>query len=379
MASKKDYYEILGVSKNATQEEIKKAYRKLAFKYHPDQNPGNKEAEEKFKELTEAYSVLSDEQKRAQYDRFGHEGLNGAGASNMDFSDIFSHFADIFGGGGFEEFFGGGSRKSSRGIKGTDIKVTLKLTLEEIAQGCEKKIKFKKDIACDSCHGSGAEHPDDLVACPTCKGTGQVKQRIGGGFFQQVVVSECPQCRGTGKIIKKPCKTCNGSGTFKKDTLETLQIPAGVQDGMQLLQRGGGNAGKFGGPNGDLIIQIEEIPHEHFVRDGDNIHFELLVNIADAALGNTFDIPTLSNTTLKVKVEPGTHSGKILKIKGKGLPNLNYGSHGDLLIHVQVWTPQNLTSEEKTILEKLRNSNNFSPNPVKKEKSFFQKMKEFFS
>lgn len=374
--AKRDYYEVLGVSKSASQEEIKKAYRKLALKYHPDQNPGNKEAEEKFKEITEAYSVLSDEQKRAQYDRYGHEGVNGFQGGGADFSDIFSQFSDIFGA-GFESFFGGGSGSRRKGQRGSDVKITVKLTLEEIASGCEKKVKYKKLVECDECHGKGSTNYDGIKTCSTCNGTGEVKKRVGGGFFQQIMVSTCPTCNGSGKIITDPCMKCKGDGRVKDDVYQTLNIPAGVADGMQLIQRGSGGVGKDGGYNGDLIIQIEEIPHEYFSREGDNLIYELAINIADAALGSTVEVPTLEGKA-KFKIEPGTQSGKIVRLKGKGLPNLNKGYKGDLLIHINVWTPQNLTNEEKAILEKIKNMPGFNPKPVKKEKSFFEKMKEFF-
>ncbi len=374
--AKRDYYEVLGVYRNASQEEIKKAYRKLALKYHPDQNPGNKEAEEKFKEITEAYSVLSDEEKRAAYDRYGHEGLNGFQGGGADFSDIFSQFSDIFGS-GFESFFGGSSTNRKRGQRGSDVKITVKLTLEEIATGCEKKVKYKKLVECDACHGKGTNNPDGIKICPTCNGTGEIRKRVGGGFFQQIVVSTCPTCGGSGKIITDPCKKCKGDGRIKDDVFQTLNIPAGVVGGMQLLQRGGGGVGKDGGPNGDLTIQIEELPHEHFSREGDNLIYELAINIADAALGATVEVPTLESKA-KFKIEPGTQSGKIVRLKGKGLPNLNKNYTGDLLVHINVWTPQNLTNEEKAILEKIKNMPGFNPNPVKKEKNFFERMKEFF-
>jgi len=376
--AKKDYYEVLGVSRNATQEEIKKAYRKLALKYHPDQNPGNKEAEEKFKEITEAYSVLSDEEKKSMYDRYGHEGLNGfqGGTSGVDFNDIFSQFSDIFGG-GFEGFFGSTGSRKRTGQKGPDVKITVKLTLEEIAKGCEKKVKYKKLVECDECHGKGSVSVEGIKNCPTCNGTGEIKRKIGGGFFQQIVVSTCNTCGGSGKIIVDPCKKCKGDGRVKEEVYQTLNIPAGVANGMQLVQRNSGGAGKDGGPNGDLIIQIEEIPHEYFSRDGDNLIYDLYINIADAALGAYVEVPTLDSKA-KFKIEPGTQSGKIVRLKGKGLPNLNKGYTGDLLVYINVWTPQNLSNEEIKILEKIKNMPGFNPNPVKKEKSFFEKMKEFF-
>ncbi len=374
--AKRDYYEVLGVSKNASQDEIKKAYRKLALKYHPDQNPGDKEAEEKFKEITEAYSVLSDEEKKSVYDRYGHDGMNNfQGGGSTDFSDIFSQFSDIFGS-GFENFFGGGGNRR-RGQRGSDVKITVKLTLEEIATGCEKKVKYKKLIECNECYGKGSTSYDGVKSCSTCNGTGEVRKRVGGGFFQQIVVSSCTTCNGTGKIITDPCKKCKGDGRVKDDVFQTLNIPAGVADGMQLVQRGSGGVGKDGGPNGDLIIQIEEIPHEYFSREGDNLIYELAINIADAALGASVEVPTLDSKA-KFKIEPGTQSGKIVRLKGKGLTNINRGYTGDLLIHINVWTPQNLTNEEKTLLEKIKNMPGFNPKPVKKEKGFLEKIKEFF-
>ncbi|MCZ2355676.1 MAG: molecular chaperone DnaJ [Bacteroidia bacterium] len=379
--AKKDYYEILGVSKTATEDEIKKAYRKSAMQYHPDRNPDNKEAEEKFKELAEAYQVLSDSEKRAKYDRFGHAGMGnmGGGGFNGDINDIFGAF---FGGGGFEDIFGasGQRQKSGRkkGIRGSDLRVRVKLTLEEISKPTQKKIKLNRQTPCPTCHGSGSEDPDSVQMCPKCDGRGEVRHATGNGFLQQIFVTACPTCHGEGRIIAKPCKTCSGEGTRPKEDVVSINIPAGVNNSVQLSMRGEGNTGKRGGPNGDLIIQIEELPHQHFTREGNNVIYELYLNFADAAIGTQIEIPTLHGNHL-IKITAGTHSGRVLRLKGKGIPNMDGYGIGDQLIHINVWTPQQLTSEERQIMEKLRSSRNFNPNPGPNEKTFFQKMREFFS
>lgn len=382
--AKRDYYEVLGVAKTSTADEIKKAYRKLAMQYHPDKNPGNKEAEEKFKEAAEAYEVLSDQQKKAQYDRFGHAGMGGAagGGPNMDMDDIFSRFSDIFGSDSpFDAFFGGdGQRRRGRGhgMRGQDLRITMKMTLEEIATGVEKKIKLKRYTPCSACAGTGADSPNSFSTCPTCQGSGEMRQRAGGGFFQQIVVTICPTCQGDGRILVKACKVCNGDGRVLREDNLSINIRSGVAEGMQLSLRGKGHAGFRGGDAGDLLIQIEEEAHEHFEREGDNLIHEHFISFPDCALGTTVTVPTLQGKA-SFKINPGTPSGKIVRLKGKGLPNINGYGTGDLLVHLQVWTPKNLSSEEKSVLEKLNKSQNFQPNPTKQDKGFINRIKEFFS
>lgn len=377
--AKRDYYEVLGVAKNASKEELKKAYRKLALQYHPDKNPDNKQAEDKFKEAAEAYEVLSDDQKKALYDRYGHAGLN-QGAyqqrSQQSYDDIFSQFGDIFG----SEFFGGGGRGRRRhpGQRGSDLRITIKLSLEDIASGVEKRIKLNRFVTCDVCSGSGAEDASSFQTCPTCSGTGEIRQQAGGGFFQQVVVSTCPTCQGEGRIITRNCRKCAGKGRVEKEEEVAFTVPAGVAEGMTLNVRGRGHAGLRGGPAGDLMVQIQEQPSEDFERDGDNLIHELFISFPDAVLGVTAEVPTLAGKA-KFKIAPGTHPGKVMRLKGKGLPNINGYGPGDLLVHINVWTPQNLTSDERATLEKLRNSRNFTPNPTRAERSFFSRMREFFS
>jgi molecular chaperone DnaJ len=379
--AKRDYYEVLGVAKGAQKDEIKKAYRKLAMQYHPDKNPGDKAAEDKFKEASEAYEVLSDDQKRNNYDRFGHAGVSGNGGGQyQDINDIFSRFSDIFGDSAFEGFFGGargGGRRRRAGQPGSDLRIKLKLSLEEIASGVEKKIKLRRFATCNTCSGSGAADSQSFHTCPTCQGAGEVRQQVGGGFFTQIVVSACPTCHGEGRVITKGCKTCSGEGRLEREDTVSVKIPAGVQNNMQLSLRGQGNAGKRGGESGDLLILIEEEAHEFLVREGDNVIHELYVNFADAALGTSVEVPTLGGKA-RFKVEAGTQSGKIVRLKGKGLPNINGYGIGDQLVHINVWTPRSLSTEERTLLEKLRLSKNFTPNPGKEDKGFFEKMREFF-
>ncbi|HEU4718521.1 MAG TPA: molecular chaperone DnaJ [Bacteroidia bacterium] len=380
--SKRDYYEILGVGKSASPEEIKKAYRQMAIKFHPDKNPGNKEAEEKFKEAAEAYEVLSDADKRAKYDRFGHAGVGSSAAGGSggfsSMEDIFSQFGDIFGGafsgGGFGGFGGGGRRVN----RGTNLRIKVKLTLEEIANGVEKKIKVPKYVSCDKCHGSGAAGGGGASTCSTCKGQGQVMQVVNTPFGRMQSAATCPTCNGTGSVITDKCKHCHGDGVVRGEENISVKIPAGVHDGIQLSVSGKGNAGPRGGVPGDLIVVIEEIPHEHFMRDGNNLFYEHHISIPDAAMGTNIEIPTLEGKA-RVKVEHGTQSGKILRLKGKGLPDLNGYHRGDLLVNLQVWTPTHLSAEEKKLLEKLKDSQNFKPNPGKKEKNFFDRMREYFS
>lgn len=386
MATKRDYYEILGVSKSASDEELKKAYRKLALKFHPDRNPDDKEAEEKFKEAAEAYEVLSNKDKRARYDQFGHAGVDGQpgfGGGNMNMDDIFSMFGDIFGGGGFGGFsgFGGGgsrSRGGKRVNKGSSLRIKVKLTLEDIEKGVEKKIKVNKFVTCNSCHGSGAKSGSDMINCTQCHGSGyitQVQRTILGNMQTQSV---CPSCQGEGKIIKDKCPTCHGEGILKAEEVLTINIPAGVSDGMQLSFSGKGNAGVRNGINGDLIVSIEELPHEHFERDGNNICHQTYITVTDAIIGTTIEVPTLGGQA-KFKIEQGMSSGKVYRLRGKGLPDVNGYGRGDLLVRVDVWIPKEYTKEEKKILEGLKDSPNFKPNPSAKDRSFFEKMKNMFS
>ncbi len=391
MATKRDYYEILEVSKDVNDADLKKAYRKMALKYHPDRNPDNKEAEAKFKEAAEAYEVLSDPEKRKRYDSFGHDGLKGGAGGfsggGMNMEDIFSHFGDIFGGafGGAFSGFGGSGRAQSRGgrrvARGSNLRIKVRLTLEEINAGVEKKLKVNKYVSCSHCKGSGAESGSGVATCPTCNGTGHVT-RVTNTFLGQMQTSSvCPECGGEGQIIKNKCKQCGGNGIVKGEEVISVNIPAGVSEGMQLSVSGKGNAAPRGGIPGDLIVQIEEIPHETLHREGNNLFYDLYVSMPDAALGASVDIPTLDGKA-RIKVEAGTQAGRVLRLKGKGLPPINsYGSgygKGDLLVTVNVWTPRNLSKQEKEMLENLRNSESFKPKPDSKDKSFFDRVKEYF-
>ncbi len=371
--AKRDFYEILGVSKGASEDELKKAYRKLAIKYHPDKNPDNPEAEEKFKEAAEAYEVLSNAEKRAQYDRFGHDGMRGgfggAGGGGMNMEDIFSQFGDIFGGGGspFESFFGGGGG-GRRQRKGSALRIKLKLTLEEIANGVEKKIKVNRLV-----NASGVT----FKTCPTCGGSGQMKKVVNTMLGQMVSASTCSTCSGSGKVIDKRPPGVDSTGLEMQEEVIPIKIPAGVGDGMQLSMSGKGNMAPGGGVPGDLLIVIEEIEHETLKRDGTNVVFDLFVNFADAALGTSMEVPTIDGK-VRIKLEPGTQSGKILRLRGKGIKDINGYGKGDQLIHVNVWTPKKLSKEETEILEKLRDAENFHPKPGKGEKGFFDRVREFF-
>jgi molecular chaperone DnaJ len=380
--AKRDYYEILGVQKNADKAELKKAYRQLAIKYHPDKNPDNKEAEEMFKEAAEAYDVLSNDEKRARYDRFGHQGVSGAsgGGGGMNMEDIFSHFGDIFGGGfgGFGGGFGGGRYRSGKRVnKGTNLRVKVKLSLEEIAAGVEKKIKVNKHVACKACDGSGAKDSSSKSTCSTCRGSGQVIRIQNTILGQMQTSSTCPDCGGSGEMITSKCAVCQGEGIVKEDEVITLNIPAGVADGMQLSVSGRGNAARRGGINGDLILVVEEIPHETLTRDENDLLYNLFITFPDAVLGAFVEIPTV-DSKVKVKIAPGTQGGKVLRLRGKGLPDVNGYGRGDLLVRVNVWIPQEVTKDEKKILEKLNGSDSFKPNPTKQEKSFFDKVKDMF-
>lgn len=383
---KRDYYEILGVDKGADENAIKKAYRKVAMQYHPDRNPGDQAAEDKFKEAAEAYEILSDSKKRAQYDRFGHAGMDQMGGSGfsgggMSMEDILRHFGDVFGEGGspFDQFFGGSTFRqgSSKGQKGSNLRIKLALTLEEINTGVTKKIKVKKQVSCKTCNGSGAKDKNSVATCSTCKGSGYVHQIKNTFLGQMQSTVVCPKCQGSGKTITANCSTCKGNGRNLEEEMIEIEIPAGVQEGMQLSMRGKGNAGQHGGANGDLLITIEEKTHELFSRDENNIIYDLFLNFADVALGTQVEIPTLSGN-VKVKIPAGTQAGKIFRLKGKGLPSLHQYDRGDQLINVNIWTPKNLSSEEVAMLEKMRNMPNFHPKPNSGEKGFFERMKEYF-
>ena len=423
MAEKRDYYEVLEVTKTATVEEIKKAYRKKAIQYHPDKNPGDKEAEEKFKEAAEAYDVLSNPEKRSRYDQFGHAGVSGAagnggpfggfsgesmsmddifsmfgdifggrgggfgggfGGEGMSMDDIFSMFGDIFGGrgggfgGGFGGFsgFGGGSGSQQRRYRGSDLRVKVKLTLKEISTGVEKKFKLKKYVPCDQCHGTGAEGDGGSETCPTCKGSGSVirnQQTILGTMQTRVT---CSTCGGEGKIIKNKCKKCGGDGIIYGEEVVSVKIPAGVAEGMQLSMGGKGNAGKHNGVAGDLLILVEEEPHQDLIRDENDLIYNLLLSFPTAALGGAVEIPTIDGK-VKVKIDSGTQPGKVLRLRGKGLPNVNGYGTGDLLVNISIYVPEALNKEEKSTLEKMEASDNFKPNTSVKEK-IFKKFKSFF-
>ena len=385
---KRDYYEILGVGKTATADEIKKAYRKVAMQYHPDRNPGDKEAEEKFKEAAEAYEILSDTDKRARYDRFGHQAFsNGGGFSGggMNMEDIFSHFGDIFGGGfggGFSDFFGNGGGRSggrAQGARGSNLRVKIRMNYAEMANGATKTIKIKKYVPCSACKGSGAKDSKSIQTCPTCHGTGQVR-RVQSTFLGQMqTVVVCPTCQGEGTTISAKCPHCHGEGREYGEETVSLNIPAGVYDGMQLSMSNKGNAGMRNGAAGDLIIIIEEEAHSELHRDGLNVGYDLFLSFPDAVFGAQVEVPTIDGRA-KIKIPAGTQSGKIFRLKGKGFPEIErYGRRGDELIYVNVWTPQNISSEEKVALEKMKASANFKPQPSKSEKGFFDKLKEVFS
>lgn len=379
---KRDYYEVLGVSKSADATEIKKAYRKLALKYHPDKNPGDKEAEEKFKEAAEAYDVLSNEEKKRRYDQFGHAGVGGAGqggfGGGMSMDDIFSQFGDIFGSfGGFSGFGGfGGGRSARRVNRGTNLRVKVKMNLQEIATGIEKKIKVKKYVACQHCNGTGAKDGKSYSTCSTCKGSGQVTRVQNTILGAMQTTSTCPTCEGEGKIINEKCTFCNGEGVLMSEEVISINIPAGVGEGMQLSLSGKGNAARRGGVNGDLIVLIEEEEHPELVRDGNDLLYNVFIGYPEAVLGETVEIPTIEGKG-KVKIEAGTQPGKILRLRGKGLPDVNGYGKGDLLAKVNVWIPKNLSKDEKKLVEKMKEAEGFKPGSGDK-KSIFSKMKDFF-
>ncbi len=370
--AKRDFYEILGVSKSATAEEIKKAYRKVAIQFHPDKNQGDKAAEEKFKEAAEAYEVLSDETKRSQYDRFGHNRPGGGGGGyshEMNMEDIFSQFGDVFGGGGgspFDSFFGGGGRSRQR--KGSNLRIKLKMTLEEIANGVEKKIKVNRLTRAEGV---------TFKNCNTCQGTGQVRKVVNTMLGQMVSSSTCPTCNGAGQTIDKRPSGVDSSGLVSKEDLITVKIPAGVSDGMQLSMSGKGNEAPGGGIPGDLLILIEETEDKDLKRDGTNLVYDLHISFIDAAIGTNVEVPSIGGK-VRIKIDPGTQSGKILRLRGKGLKDVNGYGTGDQLIYINVWTPKKLSAEEKAKLESLRTSPNFQPSPDANEKGFFERMKEYF-
>ena len=385
MAEKRDYYEVLGVDRNASADEIKKAYRKLAIKYHPDKNPGDKEAEEKFKEAAEAYSVLSDQEKRARYDQYGHSAVEGSGPDfSGGFGDINDFLNTIFGsafGGGFSGFGGGfsgfGGGRQQRVYKGRDIRVRVKLTLEEIAKGASKEVSIEKYVPCPDCAGKGAKNSSDIKTCPACKGTGQVSRVTSTFLGQSVSYSTCQQCGGEGRIINNPCHTCSGSGLVRKRVSVTVNIPAGVEAGMQMKLTGEGHAAKNNGINGDLLVVIDEEQHPDFRRDGADLYYTKVVSIPEAILGTEFEIAGIDGP-VKVKVEPGTQSGTELKFRGRGLPMLNSYGKGDLYVTIGVWVPKKLSRSEKEIFESLQKSESFKTSQGKEEKGFFDRLKEHF-
>ena len=387
--AKRDFYEILGVSKSSSADEIKKAYRKVAMQFHPDRNPGDKAAEEKFKEAAEAYEILSDTDKKAKYDRFGHQafgpgtaGGGGYGGGGMDMNDIFSQFGDVFGDDMFGGFFGGGQSRSrggakARGQRGSNLRIKLKMNYEEIANGVNKQVKVKKHVLCTTCGGNGAKDNSSIQTCGTCKGSGQVRKVTNTFLGQMQTVNTCPTCNGEGSTVTAKCTPCKGEGRVYGEETISIDIPAGVQDGMQLSMSGKGNAGERGGSSGDLIIMIEEEQHEFLHRDGLNVSFDLYITIPDAIFGTSVEVPTI-DARAKIKIPAGTQSGKIFRLKGKGFPEVQGYAKGDQLIHVNIWTPQEVSEEEKIALNKMQESENFKPKPVKGDKSFYDKVKEAF-
>ena len=383
--SKRDYYEVLGVEKSASADEIKKAYRKAAIKFHPDKNPDDKSAEDKFKEAAEAYDVLSSDDKKARYDRYGHAGMGGAagggqggyggGMGGFSMDDIFDRFGDVFGG-GFGSFFGGGggsSRATQR--RGTDLRIKVKLTLEEVVNGVTKKLKINKLSTCETCDGSGAKDPSSVSTCSTCKGSGSVTRVMNTMLGAMQTQSVCPTCNGEGKTITSPCASCHGAGTTKKEEIVEVRIPAGVAEGMQLSVSGKGNAIKNGGVNGDLLVLIEEIPHKELIRIDNDLVYNLSVNVADAILGGTVEIPTVESRA-KIKIEAGTEAGRVLRLRGKGVPDVNGYGLGDLLVIVDVYIPKSVSKTERAEIEKLRTAENFQPK--KNKVNIFERMRGYF-
>ena len=387
--AKRDYYEVLGVDKTASEDEIKKAYRKIAIKYHPDRKPGNKEAEEKFKEAAEAYDVLHDPQKRQQYDQFGFAGQGGAGGfggfggASMNMDDIFSMFGDIFGGhaGGFGGFggFGGGQRRPQQ-HRGSDLRLKVKLTLQEISTGVTKKFKVRKDVVCQHCHGSGSADGGASETCPTCHGSGVISHTTQSIFGMMQTQGVCPTCNGEGKIIKNKCHECSGTGVVKGEEVVEINIPAGVIEGMVVNVPGKGNAGRRNGIPGDIQVFIEEEPNDTFVRDGNDLIYNLLLDFPTAALGGDVEIPTIEGTRLRVKIEPGTQPGKTLRLRSKGLPAVQgYGSgKGDMVVNISIYVPKTLSRDEKKALEKMKDSDNFKGDAATK-RSIFQRFRNYFN
>jgi len=385
--AKRDYYEVLGLDRNATEEDVKKSYRKLALQYHPDRNPGNKEAEEKFKEATEAYEVLKDPAKRKRYDQFGHVGV-GAGAGGgfegfdfgtFDLGDALRTFMRDFGGFGFEDFDIFGTRRTSRArrgpIKGEDLQIKLKLSLEEVATGVEKKIKLKRQVRCSSCEGSGADKGTSKRTCPTCHGTGEVRKVSRSFFGQSIVVTTCNLCGGSGEVIEKACSECGGDGRVKGDSTISVKVPAGVTTGNYISMRGAGNYGKRGGPPGDVLVFIEEQEHPYFIRNEDDLIYELAISFPQAALGSEAEVPTLDGK-VNLKIPSGTQSGKLFRMRGKGIPRLHSYGRGDQIVRVLVWTPTSLSSEEKRLLKELSEKSGIKP--PKGDKEFFERLKNKF-
>ncbi len=378
--AKRDYYEVLGVGRSATKDDMKKAYRKLAMQYHPDRNPNDKQAEENFKEAAEAYEILSDDNKRARYDRFGHEGVKGSGFGSPGFSDIndiFSHFSDIFGGGSiFDEFFGTSSRSRGRrrggGIPGADLRVTLKLTLEEIAAGVSKKIKLKKFVPCDQCKGTGAADASSKKTCPVCQGSGEIRNVSRSVFGQFVNISTCNNCDGEGEVVDSPCRKCSGDGRYQDEVTVNIEVPPGVHEGSYMSLRGEGNAGKRGGSSGDIIVVFKEQEHEYFQREENDIVYNLIISFPEATLGAEVDVPTL-NGKARLKIDPGTPNGKLLKMTGKGIKHLNHSGFGDQIVRVNIDVPKKLTSKEKELLKELMELPNFKGDIKDQEKGFFKR------
>lgn len=379
--SKRDYYEVLGVSKTATDEEIKKAYRKMALKYHPDKNPGDKEAEEKFKEAAEAYDVLSNADKRARYDQFGHsmggqQGFGGFGGGGFSMEDIFSQFGDIFGGRFSGQWGGATGGRGRRVNRGSDLRIKVKLTLEEISKGASKTLKIPTLVKCDHCEGTGAKDGKSFSTCSTCHGTGTVVHTQNTFLGPMQSTSTCPSCNGEGKIITEKCSHCNGEGVQRQETTVSFNIPAGVADGMILTVRGKGNAPRHGGVNGDLLVVIEEVAHPDLIRDGNDVIYNLMLDIPTATLGGSVEVPTITGKA-RVKIAPGTQPGKVLRLRGKGLPSTEGYGTGDELINIMVYIPENLNNEEKTIFERLKTSENIKPNENTKNR-IFSKLRHIF-
>jgi molecular chaperone DnaJ len=384
--AKRDYYEILGVSKGATQDEIKKAYRKMALQHHPDRNPGSKEAEEKFKEAAEAYEVLGDATKRQRYDQYGHEGVRGTDFRPFtDVNDIFSTFGDIFGGGMggsiFDDMFGGQTRHRRKGgaVPGSDLKLRLNLTLEEIAAGAEKKLKVKRWKPCESCHGTGARSGQSMTTCPVCNGAGEIRQVSRSVFGQFVNITACQNCEGEGRVIKDPCTTCKGDGRVQGESTIKVNIPAGVTEGNYIPLRGEGNVGRRGGPPGDIIVVIEEEQHQYFTRRDDDVTLDVYISFPEAVLGADIEVPTLNGRS-RLKIEAGTSSGTVLRMREKGVPHLNSFGRGDQLVRVNVWVPKALNAQERAAIKQLLNFDHIGPESgaggADKDQSYFARIKK---